>query len=52
MYIGNKKLMGHGSGKGPTVKPIKTYCKARQRSKSPTKRGNRGLICVIRWIVD
>lgn len=52
MYVGNGKLMGHGSGRGPTVKSLKTYCKARQHGKAPTRRGNRGLICVIRWIVD
>ncbi len=50
MFIGGGKLMGHGSGRGPTVKNLKSYCKARQKGKSPTKRGNRGLICVIRWI--
>lgn len=52
MYVGGGKLMGHGSGKGPTVKSLKSYCKARQKGKAPTRRGNRGLICVIRWILD
>lgn len=52
MYVGGGKLMGHGSGRGPTVKSLKTYCRNRQRGKAPTRRGNRGLICVIRWILD
>ena len=52
MYVGGRYLMGHGSGKGPTVKRIGIYCKARQRGKAPTKRGNRGLIAVVRPIQD
>lgn len=32
MYIGNGQLLGHGSGIGPTVKKLKTYCKSRHTS--------------------
>lgn len=48
MYIGNDKLLGHGGGKGPTEKVMKSYCKSMQNSKC--NNGNRGLICVRRAI--
>ncbi|MGJ4851425.1 hypothetical protein ACH6CV_14375 [Bacillota bacterium Meth-B3] len=50
MVVGKNQLAGHGSGKGPTGKNLTTYCRNRQKAKSPTRRGNRGLICAIRWI--
>ncbi|MEG1193939.1 MAG: hypothetical protein RSG50_12080, partial [Clostridia bacterium] len=52
MVVAKNTLCGHGSGKGPTAKNLTRYCKARQRGKAPTRRGNRGLICVRRWIFD
>ena len=50
MYIGDGKLLGHGSGIGPTEKDMKTYCKQRQNTKC--NNGNKGLICVRRIIED
>ncbi len=50
MYIGNGKLLGHGSGIGPTEKDMKIYCKQRQNAKG--NNGNKGLICVRRAIED
>lgn len=50
MYIGNGRLLGHGSGVGPTEKNMVSYCTGRQRAKS--KNGNKGLICVRRAIED
>jgi LysM repeat protein len=50
MYIGNGKLLGHGSGIGPTEKDMKTYCTQRQNTKG--NNGNKGLICVRRAIQD
>lgn len=50
MYIGNGKLLGHGSGIGPTEKNMKNYCKNMQNTKS--NNGNRGLICVRRMPDD
>ena len=32
MYIGNGQLLGHGSGIGPTIKRLQTYCKGRHTS--------------------
>ncbi len=52
MYIGNGEIFGHGSGKGGTIKNMKTYCTSRQKAKSTTKLKNTGLICVIRFIED
>ena len=45
MYIGNGQLLGHGSGAGPTVKKLKTYCKARHT-------GGKGYIKTRRFIAD
>ncbi len=44
-------LIGHGSGH-PSTKNMVTYCKSRQAAKAATKRGNRGLIRVVRFIAD
>lgn len=44
-------LIGHGSGH-PSTKNMATYCRARQAAKTGTKRGNRGLIRVLRFIPD
>lgn len=44
-------LVGHGSGR-PSAKEMVAYCKRRQAAKTATKRGNRGLIRVVRFIPD
>lgn len=44
-------LCGHGSG-NPSLKDMVTYCKKRQSTVASTKRGNRGLIKVVRFIQD
>jgi len=44
-------LCGHGSG-NPSTKDMATYCRNRQNAKSTTPRGNQGLICVKRFILD
>lgn len=44
-------LCGHGSGNPKTHKMV-SYCKSRQSTKADTKRGNRGLIKVLRFIED
>lgn len=44
MYIGNGQCIGHGSGTGPTIKNLKTYCKGRATSK-------RRYFMSIRWIL-
>ncbi len=44
-------LIGHGSGH-PSTKNMVTYCRARQAAKTGTKRGNKGLIRVLRFIPD
>ena len=44
-------LCGHGSGNPKTHKMV-SYCKTRQSTKADTKRGNRGLIKVLRFIQD
>lgn len=44
MYIGGGRLMGHGSGTGPTSKNLTTYSKSRKGAKS--------YLCAIRWIPD
>ena len=50
MYIGDGKLLGHGSGIGPTRKNMIAYCMGRQNTKC--NNGNKGLICVRRVIQD
>ena len=50
MYIGDGKLCGHGSGKGPTIKDMKTYCKQRYNTKSTSLLKNKGLIEVRRFL--
>jgi|GEM_PF-591591 len=52
MYVGNGQLSGHGSGRGPTRKDLKSYCRTRQSASSPVPAGNKGLICVRRAVVD
>lgn len=44
MYIGGGKLIGHGSGMGPTIKDMAAYSKRRT--------GAKGYLCAIRWIPD
>lgn len=49
---GNKvTLFGHGSG-NPKLKDMATYCKSRQNAKTKTKKGNKGLLKVLRFIAD
>ena len=45
MYVGNGQCIGHGSGTGPTIKNLKTYCRGRATSK-------RRYFMAIRWIPD
>lgn len=45
MYIGDGKLCGHGSGTGPQIKSIETYCRSRATSK-------RRYFMAVRWIAD
>lgn len=45
------KLIGHGSGT-PRITDMRTYCKSRHAQKTKTARGNKGLICVKRFIPD
>lgn len=44
-------LYGHGSGT-PSKKSMTAYCGQRQGTKTATKRGNKGLIKVVRYIAD
>lgn len=44
-------LYGHGSGT-PSKKSMVAYCGQRQGAKTSTKRGNKGLIKVVRFIQD
>ena len=43
MYVGNNMLCGHGSGVGPTLKNIESYCYNRAQL-------DKGLICVRRAV--
>ena len=43
MYQGDGKIIGHGSGIGPTVKSLRTYSKSRYTL-------GKGWICVLRVI--
>lgn len=45
MYIGDGKIIGHGSGIGPTIKDMKTYCLKRYNS-------GKGYIKARRFIKD
>ena len=45
MYTGENECWGHGSGKGPTKKNLKDYCKSRASSK-------KRYFMAIRWIQD
>lgn len=44
MYTGPNQCIGHGSGTGPTIKNLKTYCKGRA--------GKKRYFMAIRWILD
>lgn len=44
-------LCGHGSG-NPKTHEMTAYCKSRQNTKASTKKGNRGLLKVVRFIPD
>lgn len=48
---GKVTLCGHGSG-NPSFKDMVDYCKKRQNFLTSTPRGNKGLICVKRFIND
>ena len=50
VYIGNGQIFGHGSGTGGTVKDMAAYCKRRKSQKTSTSYGDKGLICVRRFI--
>lgn len=45
MYIGNGKCCGHGSGTGPKIRNMKSYCQDRANSK-------KRYFMAIRWIPD
>ena len=45
MYTGENECWGHGSGKGPTKKNLKDYCKSRASSK-------KRYFMAIRWILE
>lgn len=44
-------ICGHGSGR-PSYKNMVSYCAQRQNAKTSTKRGNKGLVCVRRYLLD
>jgi len=44
-------LCGHGSGL-PNFKDMATYCKSRYNAKTGTTKGNKGLVCVKRYVQD
>lgn len=44
-------LCGHGDGT-PSTKEMVSYCKKRQATKADTKKGNRSLLKVVRFIPD
>ncbi len=48
---GKVTLVGHGSGH-PSTKDMASYCMGRQAAKTNTKRGDKGLIRVVRFIPD
>lgn len=45
MYTGKNECYGHGSGKGPTKKNLRAYCKSRAGSK-------KRYFMAVRWILD
>ena len=45
MYIGNGQCCGHGSGTGPVIRNMRTYCQSRATKK-------RRYFMAIRWIQD
>jgi len=48
---GSVTLCGHGSGL-PNFKDMATYCKSRYNAKTGTTKGNKGLVCVKRYVHD
>ena len=44
-------LYGHGSGT-PSKKEMAAYCRSRKRARTSTRRGDKGLIRVLRFIAD
>jgi len=44
-------LCGHGGG-NPSYKDMTTYCKTRYNTKTSTTKGNKGLVCVKRYVQD
>jgi len=44
-------LCGHGGG-NPSYKDMVTYCKTRYNAKTGTTKGNKGLVCVKRYVQD
>ena len=44
-------LCGHGSGV-PSFKDMAAYCKNRYNTKTSTTKGNKGLVCVKRYVPD
>jgi len=44
-------LCGHGSGL-PSFKDMAAYCKNRYNTKTSTTKGNKGLVCVKRYVQD
>jgi len=48
---GSVTLCGHGSG-NPSYKGMATYCKSRYNTKTRTTKGDKGLVCVKRYVQD
>jgi len=48
---GSVTLCGHGGG-NPSYKDMATYCKTRYNAKTGTTKGNKGLVCVKRYVQD
>ena len=48
---GSVTLCGHGGG-NPSYKDMATYCKTRYNAKTGTTQGNKGLVCVKRYVQD
>jgi len=44
-------LCGHGSG-NPSYKDMAAYCKTRYNTKTSTTKGNKGLVCIKRYVQD
>jgi len=48
---GSVTLCGHGGG-NPSYKDMTTYCKSRYNTKTSATKGNKGLVCVKRYVQD